>query len=571
MTANNFRLPYFRATGYLVWAVLLVLSIVFYQERVLFLDAGFLVFKLINEGFPQIFHYRFSNVFVEIVPWLGMKAGISLKGIMMLYSASYILFFGIIYHLIVRWLKNDLLGWVLIFLFTLLSLDTFYHIQSEFYLGLALLLLTFAIVLKYPAFKEKWLYPVLMILMITIVFSHKMTLVPFVFLWLFFLKKEGHILNLKTIINVNRNYLIFLLLFISFTILKTIFFTNWYEAWKSQTFKENLIKFFPNYLDIPANYIFLERMVEHYYWFPILLIGVSIYYMRKKEWFKLLLVWAFSFGQVLLYALADPEAPHRFYSEVNYLPLSIFVTVPLLFDLFPLQPPYPLKGKQLPTNNLTHSGGVIFPLKGRGDWFYYFHNVLKDYPRFFSSKPLKVQGQDQVQFLDLNLVLTLNLKKITEYIFRTNHPCLKGARGLRWQNSTILFIGFTLLLTSRLFLIAQNHQTFENRISWMKKELKNTQTLETNRLLMLQKNIPMDTLIQDWGIPYNTLLLTALESPDSAKTIFIHENFDNYKRKDLLEKDNYFLTRFHNQAIRADSLNLDYFRLEKAEYQLILK
>ncbi len=65
-------------------------------------------------------------------------------------------------------------------------------------------------------------------------------------------------------------------------------------------------------------------------------------------------------------------------------------------------------------------------LFGRGDWFYYFHNVLKDYPRFFSSKPLKVQGQDQVQELNLNLVLTLNLKKITEYIFRTNHPCPRG-------------------------------------------------------------------------------------------------------------------------------------------------
>ena len=129
----------------------------------------------------------------------------------------------------------------------------------------------------------------------------------------------------------------------------------------------------------------------------------------------------------------------------------------------------------------------------------------------------------------------------------------------------------TIIIASRLIIIAQNHQTFENRIVWMEENLRKTTELTTNRLLLLQENAPMELLIQDWGIPYNTLLLTALENPDSAKTLFIHENFDNYKRKDLLDKDNYYLTRFHNQAIRADSLNLNYFRLEKGKYQFILK
>lgn len=511
MTKTQFHSPHFRKLGYLIWLVLLFFSIYFYQERVLFLDAGFLVFKLINEGFPQIFHFRFSNVFVEILPWIGIQLGLPLKWIMILYSASYLLFFGMIYHLLVSWLKNDFLGWVLIFLFTLLSLDTFYHIQSEFYLGLALLLLVFGIVLKYKDLKQGWIFPVLGLLIITIVFSHKMTLIPFVFLWLFFLGKyieeRSFIIFIKDSIRFNKSanlnpglkYLLLLFLFLLITIFKTIFFTNWYEAWKSSIFESNLIKFFPNFLDIPANFIFLERMVEHYYWFPILLLVVSVFYLFKKEWFKLLLVWAFCIGQLLLYALADPEAPHRFYSEVNYLPLSIFVLVPILFEILPL-------------------------------------NVL-------SSSISKIWGHIPPSML---------------------------AQKLRQGQVIGLSIIF-LIIASRLFLIAQNHQTFENRIVWMEENLEKVSQHNTNRSLILQEDVPMELLIQDWGIPYNALLLTAIESPDSAKTIFIHENFDNYKRKDLLEKDNYFLTRFHNQAIRADSLNTDYFRLKKAKYEFVVE
>jgi hypothetical protein len=480
MTKYQFDLPHFRIFGYLIWAVLLIFSILFYQERVLFLDGGFQVFKMVNEGIPQVYHYRFSTLFIQILPYSAFLLGASIKWIMILYSASYILFFGLTYHLIVKWLRNDYLGWALIFLFTLITLDSFYFIQSEYYLALALLLLTFGIINRFPDLKERWLFPVFVLLLLTIVLSHKLTLIPFTFLWIFFWLQNERLRH-------KRYYLLFGL-FLGLFLFKSQFFTNWYETSKSQVFSDNLSRFFPNYFDIPANNLFLERAIDHYYFIPILWIGLSIFYLKKVftsnlkfslkansstiSLLKFLLIGSFVVGQVLLYAIADPDAPYRFYAELNYLPILIFLGVPLLFEL--------------------------------------------------GNKANK-----------------------------------------------IVFSVFAIVLFTRLFIIADNHTTYEKRISWMETQLEKTEKLGTNRLQMLQKDAPMDLIIQDWGVPYNTLLLSTLESPDSAKTLFIHENFDSYKRKDLLQRDDYFLTRFHNQALQVDSMNLDYFRLRKGQYKMI--
>ncbi len=182
----RFESPFFRRLGYVVWAAMLVLALFFYKERAFFMDAGFQLFNLINEETIQVYHYRFVTGVPQLLPFVLLKMSAPLWLLAASFSASYILFYALVYHLLVRWLKNDYLGWVLIFLFTLISLDTFYHIQSEFYLGLSLLLLTFGLVWRYPAMREKWLFPVLLPLLVTVGFSHKLFLIYFLFFWIFF-------------------------------------------------------------------------------------------------------------------------------------------------------------------------------------------------------------------------------------------------------------------------------------------------------------------------------------------------------------------------------------------------
>ena len=325
MLPTQFDNPFLRKLGYTVWLAMLVMSLVFYKERAFFMDAGFQLFNLINEQTIQIYHYRFVTAIPQILPYFLLKMGAPLSALAMSFSAAYILFYLLVYHLLVKYLKNDLLGWVLIFLFTLISFDTFYHIQSEFYLGLSLLLLTFGIALHAPALRRGWVWAAMLPLMVTLGFSHKLSLIFFLFLWLFFgltFKELRH-----------WRYLVFLGVFVLIAAIKSAFFTNWYEAAKQVDFRNNWDTYFPNFHTIPANLIFLKRCLLYYYLLPVLLLAVSIFYFMKKEWLKLGLMWSFSLGFLLLYNISDPQAPYRFYSEVTYLPLSIFVAAPFLFDV----------------------------------------------------------------------------------------------------------------------------------------------------------------------------------------------------------------------------------------------
>ncbi len=303
------------------------MALVFYQERAFFMDAGFQLFNMINEGSIQIYHYRFVTGLPQMLPYMLLKMEAPLWVLGMAFSASYILFFLLVYHLLVRYLRNEFLGWTLIFLFTLISFDTFYHIQSEFYLGLALLLLSFGMVLRFPGLKEIWILPVLLPLLLAIGFSHKLSLVFFLFLWVFFWLSKKELRHSR--------YVIFLAAFLVIAAIKSIYFTDWYEAAKQVDFQNHLAEYFPNFHTLPSNTVFLKRCLYYYYMLPLLLSAVSVFYLYDKKWMKLALTWAFFIGFLMLYNISDTTAKTRFYSEVSYLPLSIIVAVPFLFDLVP--------------------------------------------------------------------------------------------------------------------------------------------------------------------------------------------------------------------------------------------
>lgn len=466
MRGTQFQYPFFRQLGYGVWAIMLLMALIFYRERAFFMDAGFQLFNLINEGAIQIYHFRFVTGIPQILPWLLLKLGAPLRVLALSFSASYILFYLLVYHLLVRYLKNDLLGWTLIFLFTLISFDTFYHIQSEFYLGLSLLLLSFGLVLKWPEMKEVRHLSILLALLVAVGFSHKLSLIFFVFLWLFF----GLTFNALR----HWRYVVLLGAFLAVAAFKSAFFTNWYEAAKQGEFQSNLEHFFPNLLDIPANLVFLKRCVQYYYLLPILLLSVSVFYFLNKKWLKLGLVWAFAFGYLMLYNISDPQAQYRFYSEVTHLPLTIFVAVPFLFDVLP--------------------------------------EVIS-----------------------------------------------------RWSSleKRVLPLLFAALMLLRLGTIAGNHRTFERQFSWIEAQLKRS---GSHRFLMKKEVAPMDTVMMEWGVPFTAMHLSALASPDSAKTLLILPDFDWYE--DKMERTDVFFSPFHKVLEKKD-LNPGYYNPPDGRYLLL--
>ncbi len=461
-TVPNFQFPNFQFLGYSTWAILLVLSLVFYRERAFFMDAGFQLFNLINEQKIQVYHYRFVTALPQVVPFLLMKMGAPLWALAMGFSAAYILFYFTIWHLLVRYLRCEALGWVLLSLATLMTFDGFYHIQSEFNLGLSLLLLAFGVVLRNTRLDAAWQWALLVPLAVTVGFSHKLSIIFTVFLWVFFWLKIKELRH--------GRYGLVLGVFLLATAIKSVFFTNWYEAAKQAEFAVNLATYLPKPWAIPSNFVFLERCLHYYYLLPLLLGVVSVFYLRKKQWLQLGLVWSFSLGYLLLYNIADPQAATRFYSEVSYLPLSIFVAVPLFFDAL---------------------------------------------------------------------------------------PSAKSSRAGRWL--PFLFGGLLLL---RLATIAWNHRTVAGQYAWIKRHLERP----GNRFLLRENQAPLDTVLMTWGVPFTTMHLSALESPDSAETLLILPDFQWFE--DKMEREDAFFSPFHKVLEKGD-LNERYYRMQSGKYEIV--
>ena len=69
----NFSTPWMKYLGYFVLGALLIFSIVFYQERTLFVDVAFQTVKMITEGGWQIQVYRFGSGIVHALPLAAIK------------------------------------------------------------------------------------------------------------------------------------------------------------------------------------------------------------------------------------------------------------------------------------------------------------------------------------------------------------------------------------------------------------------------------------------------------------------------------------------------------------------
>ncbi len=466
----NTQYPIPSSIGYLTWAVLLALSLLFYRERAFFMDAGFQLFNLINEGKIQVYHYRFVTAVPQVVPFLLMKMGAPLWALGMGFSAAYILFYFSVWVALVRWLRQEVLGWVLLSLLLLMTFDGFYHIQSEFNLGLALLLLAFGVVLRNARLDAIWQWALLMPLAATVGFSHKLSIIFVVFLWVFMF------LNIKEL--RHWRYGLLLGVFLLVTAFKSVFFTNWYEAAKQEEFAVNLGMYWYKLWAIPANLVFAERCLHYYYLLPLLLAIVTLFYLKRRQWLKLGLVWSFSLGYLLLYNIADPQSQYRFYAEVSLLPLSIFVAVPFFIDVLP----------------------------------------------------------------GARLQATAFRKFVTF--------------GKLWP-ATLLAI-----LALRLATIAWNHSTVAGQFAWIKKQVNRP----GNRFLLPENQAPLDTVLMTWGVPFTAMHLSALESPDSAKTLLILPDFQWFEKE--MDRDDVFFSPFH-KVLKKSELNQDYYRLKSGRYLML--
>lgn len=329
MAETQLRFPHAlpRQLGYGALLILLLLAAVFYQERTLFIDIAFQTFLMITEGTLQVQVYRFGSALVQLLPLLAIQLRLPLDAVLMAYSLSFPLLYLLCYWLIVRVLRNDYLGLVLVLLFTLFYLDGFYWATSELQQALAFLLVVWAFVWRYPALDQWWHWLLLPAALLTLAFYHPLTFIPFFFLWAFSGLREAAFRHWR--------YLLLAAVMVLALLAKSKWGANWYDAAKMKSFQANFEAYWPHLHTMPSHRKFLLYCVHHWPGIPLALLAVTGVYLWQRQWLRLLLVWGTCAAFLLLSHIGSPDLTYRFYAEVNYMPLAIFLGVPLVFDVLP--------------------------------------------------------------------------------------------------------------------------------------------------------------------------------------------------------------------------------------------
>lgn len=146
----------FTLLGHLYFLAMFVLSLVYYQERMLAMDSAYYSFKVVV--FQDFFtgHGRSISYLPQIVPILAMQLGCSLKTALMAYSAGFILFYYAGFLIVNHLFRNPQAGILLALALGLTIRYKFYAPVGEVVLSIVPMVILLAWLSKPKAHFEDW-------------------------------------------------------------------------------------------------------------------------------------------------------------------------------------------------------------------------------------------------------------------------------------------------------------------------------------------------------------------------------------------------------------------------------
>ncbi len=416
--------------GWITFLGLGLVSLIFYKERTVFTDTAFHIFYILKDSDFAFQNFRYGAIFTQIIPLMTSKMGLSLSLILKIYSVWFIIWYLLIYVIIAKVFSNIKLALGFALFSVLMITDSFYWIVSELPQGVAFVFLFFAFLSKNKRIHQSdW---VTQIVLFEMVFALTFFQPLLIFIILFgavyyFLFQQVEIPE-KTSFRI-------LIYSIIITFLKGKIFTTAYEA-NAYGGLKNFITLFPNYFDIPSNHKFIHYLFFDYIFLLVGLLVLVVYFIKQRKMFRLAYLLLVFFGFLAIINISLPQGADQFYIENRYLPLSFFVILPFVYEIYP---------------------------------------------------------------------------KITGY----------------W----VWAIGFVLFF--RVFYIGNDHQKFTTRLDWFRNQLILAEQSTNTKRIILEKNVPIDTVVMTWSSSYEFWLLSTLERQKSA-SIIIHpqpENFNWAKEK----------------------------------------
>jgi hypothetical protein len=313
--------------GLITYCFLMLLGILYFKERTVILDSAYHLFSIIYHRSFAIQGNRFGAVLTQIYPLIATKMNLSLQAIAISYSLSFIIFSALTFLLTFFWSKNTKMALSILLFNVLMVTHTFYWPHPELPSGIVFTLFYFGLAEHFLKKNGKFLafYIATPLFLITIVFFHPLLIFVFFFSTLYF-----YLIYLEKM----KFFMLISLCYLLIFVVKAKFFHSSYESDAMEGLK-NVLRQFPHYFDMASNKNLIRYFVRDYYLVPILLFGVVVFYVRRREFYKLLLVAGFFFGFCFIVNINYINGASQFYLEAQYLLLSLFVILPFVYDILP--------------------------------------------------------------------------------------------------------------------------------------------------------------------------------------------------------------------------------------------
>ena len=313
--------------------VLLAASVIFYKQRMLFIDAPHVLFRIINDGDFKISDFRYGSFITQLFPLACARLHVPLKCLMVLYSASFYLFYLTVCLLLVYKYKNYGLAILFgLYLFLFVS-DTFYWPNNEVHQGIAWLMAAFAVNF-YVAGNKRALaiaIPIFILSFYLALWTHPLVMLVAVYLWFFLWMGKAAWPYTKV------QSIIYSLILLSLSYLK-------YNQGKHHGYDSTKIEVVTGFqaaavrsiFSSPQLHFFLRGCVTNYWLFAIIFIAGIVCLIKDRKYLLLLWTLVFAGGYLALVCITFWDGgSFKFYIESEYMPLSVICSAPFVYFILP--------------------------------------------------------------------------------------------------------------------------------------------------------------------------------------------------------------------------------------------
>ncbi len=170
----------------LALAGLLVLSIIYFRERLFFADTAFIVFNIMEHKMLYIQEHRYGSFVTQLGPYIEVLCKAPVRVVLLTYAVGFNLFY-LLTGLYAYWRRKYAFLLVLAFYYLLLVSDTFFWPNNEIHQAVAWMVLFFVVNFRMAERKvPRWLaVPVFVLLAFFTIYTHFIVLLPLFFLWVF--------------------------------------------------------------------------------------------------------------------------------------------------------------------------------------------------------------------------------------------------------------------------------------------------------------------------------------------------------------------------------------------------